>query len=73
MDGNEIGRWPTRGVQAGDRLAFRAGIFHIVFEVIEVKDSRQLTLDIALPFGVRNHEQIAVAAIDPNSCCTTFN
>ncbi len=71
--GTKLADGPTRGVQAGDRLAFRAGIFRIVFDVIEVQDSRQLTLDIALPFGVTNHEQIEIAAIDPHSCRTTFN
>ncbi len=71
--GTKLADGPTRRLQVGDRLVFRAGIFGIVFNVVEVQAPRQLTLDIALPFGVRNHEQIEIAAIDPNSCRTTFN
>jgi uncharacterized protein YndB with AHSA1/START domain len=63
----------ARAVRAGDRLVFRAGPLHIVFDVLDMQAPRQLTLDIALPFGVKNREQIQITPIDANSCHTTFN
>ena len=42
-----------------------------LFTVLDLP--RQLTLDIALPFGVKNREQIQITPIDANSCRTTFN
>jgi len=77
----ELARWsgtrlveaPTRAIRAGDLLVFRAGVFAITFDVIALEAPRQLTLDIALPFGVGNREQIQITPIDANSCRTTFN
>ncbi len=48
-------------------------MFHIAFDVLDTQPPRQLTLDIALPFGVKNREQIQITPIDANSCRTTFN
>ena len=48
-------------------------MLHIPFDVIDMQAPQQLTLDIALPFGVKNLEQIQVTPIDANSCRTTFN
>ena len=48
-------------------------MLHITFDVLDVQVSRQLTLDIALPFGVKNREQIQITLIDASSCRTTFN
>jgi uncharacterized protein YndB with AHSA1/START domain len=80
-DPHELAQWtgtklvegPARIVSAGDRLVFRAGVLHITFDVLDMQAARQLTLDIGLPFGVRNHEQIQITPIDANSCRTTFN
>jgi hypothetical protein len=41
--------------------------------VLDVEAPRQVTLDIALPFGVKNREQIQITRLDANSCRTTFN
>lgn len=79
-DPRELAQWmgttlveaPARGVSAGDHLVFRAGIFHITFDVVEMRAPQQLTLDIALPLGVKNHEQIQITPIDAHSCRTTF-
>jgi hypothetical protein len=60
-------------VSAGDRLVFRVGILHITFDVLDMQAPRQLTLDIALPFGVKNREQIQITPIDAHSCRTTFH
>ena len=48
-------------------------MLHIIFAVLDVKAPRQLTLDIALPFGVKNREQIQITRIDSNACRTTLN
>jgi hypothetical protein len=80
-DPRELAHWsgtrlveaPTRAIHAGDQLVFRAGVFRITFDVVGLAATRQLTLDIALPFGVTNREQIQITPIDASSCRTTFN
>lgn len=80
-DPSELAQWsgtklveaPARLMSAGHHLVFRAGMWHITFDVVDVRAPRQLTLDIALPFGVRNREQIQITPIDANSCRTMFN
>jgi uncharacterized protein YndB with AHSA1/START domain len=71
--GTRLVEAPTRAIRAGDQLVFRAGVFLITFDVVDLDAPRQLTLDIALPFGVKNREQIQITPIDPRSCRTTFN
>jgi uncharacterized protein YndB with AHSA1/START domain len=71
--GTRLVEAPTRAIRAGDQLVFRAGVFLITFDVVDLDAPRQLTLDIALPFGVKNCEQIQITPIDPRSCRTTFN
>ncbi len=71
--GTRLVEAPTRLIRAGDQLVFRAGVFLITFDVVDLDAPRQLTLDIALPFGVKNREQIQITPIDPRSCRTTFN
>ena len=81
VDPRELERWsgtklvkgPARAVSAGDHLVFRAGPFHITFDVLDMQAPRQLTLDIALPFGIKNHEQMQITPLDANSCRVTFN
>ena len=48
-------------------------MLHITFDVLDMQAPRQLTLDIALPFGIKNREQMQITPIDANSCRTTFN
>jgi len=71
--GTKLVEGPARAMGAGDRLVFRVGILHITFDVLDLQAPRQLTLDIALPFGVKNLEQIQITPIDAHSCRTTFN
>jgi uncharacterized protein YndB with AHSA1/START domain len=78
---HELAQWtgttlvegPARALSAGDRLVFRAGMFHVIFDVLDMQAPLQLTLDIALPFAVKNREQIQITPIDASSCRTTFN
>jgi uncharacterized protein YndB with AHSA1/START domain len=80
-DPHELAQWsgtklvdaPARAVSAGDRLVFRVGMLRIIFDVLDMQPPRQLTLDIALPLGVKNREQVRITPIDANSCRTTFN
>ena len=80
-DPRELAHWsgmrlseaPARAISSGDRLVFRAGVFAITCDVVDIQAPRQLTLDIALPFGVKNREQIQITLIDASSCRTTFD
>ena len=80
-DPRELAQWtgtklveaPARAMSAGDQLIFGVGMFRITFDVVDMQVPRQLTLDIALPFGIRNREQIQITPIDASSCRTTFN
>jgi len=38
--------------------------------VVDLEAPRRLTFDIALPFGVKNREQIQITLIDAGSCRT---
>jgi uncharacterized protein YndB with AHSA1/START domain len=71
--GTRLVEAPTRAIRAGDQLVFRAGVFLITFDVVDLDAPRQLTLDIALPLGVKNREQIQITPIDARTCRTTFN
>jgi hypothetical protein len=71
--GTKLVEGPARAMSAGDRLVFRAGLLLIIFDVLDMQAPQHLTLDISLPFGIKNHEQIQITPIDANSCRTTFN
>ena len=64
---------PACPMSAGDHLVFRAGVWRITFDVLDVRPPRTLTLDVGLPFGVTNHEQIQISPIDARSSRVTFN
>ena len=79
----EIARWsearllwiPTRPLQAGDRLVFGPGIggADAVMNVLEMEPPQRLVLDIALPFGITNHETIVVTPMSASECRVTYN
>ncbi len=60
-------------VSAGDHFTLRAGVARIIFDVVDVRAPRQLTLDVRLPFGVAIHEKIQITPIDAQSSRVTFN
>src|SRR5512132_3694257 len=64
---------PACPMSAGDRLVLRAGLFRITFDVRDLRPPCELTLDVGLPFGVTNHEQIQITPIDAHSSRVTFN
>ena len=71
--GTKLVEGPARPLSAGDHLVLRAGVFHVTFDVLDVRPPRQLMLDIRLPFGVTNHEQVQITPIDAPSSRVTFN
>jgi uncharacterized protein YndB with AHSA1/START domain len=62
--GTKLAEGTARAVRAGDRLVFRAGMLQII-DVLHVRAPQQLTLDIALAFGVKNREQIQITPHRP--------
>ena len=80
-DSRELARWtgtklvrgPVGPIGAGDRMVVRAGLFRITLKVLDLRPLRQLVLDVTLPFGVTNHEDIQITPIDADSNRVTFN
>jgi uncharacterized protein YndB with AHSA1/START domain len=80
-DPRELARWtgtklvegPACPMSAGDHLVLRVGMLHIIFDVLDVRPPWELMLDVRLPFGVTNHEQIQITPIDAHSSRVTFN
>ena len=80
-DARELAQWtgtmlvegPARPLSAGDHLVLRAGVLRITFDVLDMRPPRELTLDVGLPFGITNHEQIQITPIDAQSSRVTFN
>jgi hypothetical protein len=67
---------PARPLQAGDRVVMRSGPlrhFKVVLHVLAARPHEELALDVMLPFGVVNHESIALRAIDEGSCRVALN
>jgi uncharacterized protein YndB with AHSA1/START domain len=64
---------PACPMSTNDHLVFRAGVWRITFDVLEMRPPRMLTIDVGLPLGVTNHEQIRVTPIDARSSRVTFN
>ena len=71
--GTTLVEGPARPLSAGDHLVLRAGVLRITFDVLDTRPPRELTLDVELPFGVTNHEQIQITPIDAHSSRVTFN
>ena len=64
---------PAGPMTAGDHIVVRAGMFRIVLRVVDLRPLSQLVLDVRLPFGVTNHEDIQITPIDADSNRVTFN
>jgi len=64
---------PACPMSAGDHLVLGAFGLRITFDVLDMRPPRELTLDVRLPFGVTNHEQIQITPIDAHSSRVTFN
>jgi uncharacterized protein YndB with AHSA1/START domain len=64
---------PACPMSAGDHLVLGAFGLRITFDVLDIRPPRELTLDVRLPFGVTNHEQIQITPIDAHSSRVTFN
>jgi len=67
---------PEREITTGDRLVLGAGLayrFRVIFHVREAARPRLLSINVRLPFGVTNHETIAIIPVESNACRVTFN
>src|SRR5580765_1413403 len=64
---------PACPMSAGDHLVLGAFGLRITFDVLDIRPPRELTLDVRLPFGVTNHEQIQITPIDAHSSRVTSN
>jgi len=67
---------PDREVIAGDRLTLGVGVggrLRVRFLVEEALRLQRLAFQIRLPFGVTNHEVIAIAPAGRQACRVTFN
>jgi len=67
---------PARQLQAGDRFVMRSGpwrVFAVKFHVLGLRAREEISLDVNLPFGVVNHEVIALRALNGRRCRVTLN
>lgn len=71
--GTRLVEGPECPMRAGDRLVLRAGVLRITFDILDMRPPWELRLDVGLPFGVTNHEQIQITPIDAHSSRVTFN
>ena len=71
--GTKLVEGPACPMSAGDHLVLGAFGLRITFDVLGMRPPRELTLDVRLPFGVTNHEQIQITPIDAHSSRVTFN
>jgi len=81
-DASSLARWtgtrlvegPERPLQAGDRIVYGAGPgLRAIFQVLEVVPRQTLRVDVAMSFGIVNHEVIQLAAIDDTRTRVTFS
>ena len=80
-DPRELAQWtgmklvegPAGPMSEADHVVLAAGPLRIMFDVLDMRPARQLTLDARFPFGITNHEQIQIAPIDAHSSRVTFN
>ena len=74
--GVRIVRGPDRPLSPGDQIVFQAGsvgFLKVTFDVLEAEPSRRLRLDVRLPFGIVNHENVVITPISDSECRVTFN
>jgi uncharacterized protein YndB with AHSA1/START domain len=71
VDASSVARWtgtqllegPKRPLETGDHLVHRAGPgLRAIFDVLEVVPRQTLRVDVAMPFGIVNHEVIELRA-----------
>ena len=82
VDASSLARWtdtrllegPKRPLQAGDRVLYATGPgLRGIFDVREVIPLKTMRVDVAMPFGIVNHEVIQLTPIDDAHTRVTFN
>lgn len=71
--GAEPDKGPEGALRAGDRFILRKRGMRLRFLVLDVNPLQDLRLDIHLPFGIVNHEQVQLTALSTTACRVTFN
>lgn len=71
--GTKLVEGPLHPLSVGDRLVLRSCIMRLSFQVRDAQPFHYLNLDVRLPFGIINHEQIEVTSISTKACRVTFN
>ncbi len=64
---------PSRALQIGDRVLFTASLgLRLSWTVFAIDPLREFGIDVALPFGMANHETIVISKL-AEGCRVTFN
>ena len=76
--GIQIVKGPDRPLAAGDPIVFRGGTGPLVlveadFQVMDLERLRRLALEVLFPFGIVNHEVVAITAESDGTCRVTWN
>ena len=71
--GAKVDNGPEYLVQAGDRLIMTKLGMRICLDVLDTSQHQTLTMDVRLPFGIVNHEQVQLIALSSTACRVTFN
>jgi uncharacterized protein YndB with AHSA1/START domain len=60
-------------MSVGDHFVLGAFGLRIAFDVLDMRPPRELTIDVRLPFGVTNHEQVQITPIEAHASRVTLN
>ena len=73
LSGAKLDEGPERQVRTGDRFILTKRGMRLGFQVLDANPPEHLTLDVYLPFGVVNHEQVQLTVLSNTACRVTFN
>src|SRR3954463_5193569 len=74
--GLKIVKGPDRPLATGDQIVFRAGFGALLegrYCVIDIERLRWLGLKVHFPFGIVNHEVVAITPESDGACRVTYN
>lgn len=64
---------PAPPMRAGDSFVLRKGGMRVRIKVLDARPLQHLTLEVHLPFGITNHEQVRLTELSATTCRVTFN
>ena len=71
--GTKLDEGPAPPVRAGDSFILRKRGMRVRIQVLDASPLQHLTLDVHLPFGIVNHEQVRLTELSATTCRITFN